>query len=294
MSLEPEKLRVGVIGAGAMGMAMAHNLVQRGYELMVRDVRREVEDQARSLGMQVAASPRELAARCSVIIIVVVNAAQIDEVLSGDAGLLAGLPKNRCVLLCSTIAPDDTARFASVLSAAGSDVIDAPISGGPARALSGTMSMMLAGRSAVLERHASLLEDLAARRFHLGEAAGTAAKAKLVNNLLAGINLVAAAEAFTLGTKLGLEPRQLFELIGASSGASWVFGDRIARALDGDFEPRAATRVLTKDVTLAVELAHTIGHPVPLGRAALAHYRVTLEQGFGEDDDASVIKPYQA
>jgi 3-hydroxyisobutyrate dehydrogenase-like beta-hydroxyacid dehydrogenase len=293
--------RVGLIGFGAMGSAMARNLHARGYAVTVRDIRPEAQQEARDAGMAVADSPAALAAAVDVIAVVVVNAAQIADVLFGTTGspgepgcpgLLATGRPGQTVLLCSTIAPQDATQFAQRLSNAGLWAIDAPISGGPARALTGAMSMMLAGPATALEAHAGLLADLAQNRFHLGPQAGDAAKAKLVNNLLAGINLAAGAEALALGMRLGLEPQTIFDIITASSGNSWIFQDRMGRAIQDDFAPRAATPVLTKDLGLAVALAATVQAPTPLGAVAHAQFQHTVALGWAALDDAAVLKTY--
>ena len=285
--------RIGLIGVGAMGMAMAQNLHARGHAVFTRDLRPAADAEARAVGMTVCASPRELAERCELVAVIVIDAAQIAEVLFAAEGLVHAHGGARTVLLCSTIAPQDTIALAARLEAHGIAAIDAPISGGPARARAGTMSMMLAAETATLAPWQGVLADLAAKRFVVGRAVGDAAKAKLVNNLLAGINLVAAAEALALAGKLGLAPHAMFELISASSGASWVFEDRMPRALGEDFEPpRAAARILTKDVGLATALAASVGHATPLGDAALARFRTTVERGWAELDDAAVIKTY--
>jgi L-threonate 2-dehydrogenase len=312
---------VGIIGVGAMGMAMAHNLRGRGYAVCVRDVRPEAEAEARAAGMTVCASPQALAAQVELVIVVVVNAQQIASVLFGAGGIAAGAavvvaPQDsasgawapaagavpvlsaglgaQTVMLCSTIAPQDTVRFAKRLASHGIATIDAPISGGPARALAGTMSMMLAAPAVTLARCGALLADLAEKRFVVSQTIGDGAKAKLVNNLLAGINLVAGAEALALSAKIGLDPRAMYDIIRVSSGASWVFEDRMARALADDYTPaRAAVPIITKDVGLATALAASVAHPTPLGDAALARLRETVERGWAELDDAAVIKTYQ-
>lgn len=289
---------VGIIGAGAMGMAMALNLQGRGYCVEIRDVLPAVEQAAREAGMVVQGSPSTLAAACDIVAIVVVDAKQIDEVLFGDDGVVRAEPRadarRPTVMLCSTIAPQDSASFAARLAGHGIETIDAPISGGPARALAGQMSIMLAAPAALLARWEPLLADLAHKRFTIGESPGDAAKAKLVNNLLAGINLVASAEALALAEKLGLDARKMFELICASSGASWVFEDRMARALTDDYSPpRAAAHILTKDMGLATALAASVNHATPLGDAALARFRETVARGWRELDDAAVIKTYR-
>lgn len=285
---------VGVIGVGAMGMAMARNLHAKGWQVGTRDLRPEADAEARAAGLAVHASPRELAQACDIAIVVVVNAAQIDAVLFGADGVVAAAAGAKTVMLCSTIAPQDTQRFAEGLAAHGIATIDAPISGGPARALAGTMSTMLAASPIVLAPWESLLADLAEKRFVVGTAIGDAAKAKLVNNLLAGINLVASAEALALAAKIGLDPATMFEVIRASSGSSWMFEDRMARALTEDYSPpRAAAHILTKDVGLATALAASVNHATPLGDAALTRLRETVARGWAELDDAAVIKTYQ-
>jgi 3-hydroxyisobutyrate dehydrogenase-like beta-hydroxyacid dehydrogenase len=278
-----------------MGSAMARNLQARHYAVTVRDILPQVQDQALKWGMAVTTSPAELAACVDVIAVVVVNAAQIADVLYGTPdcpGVVAGARLGQIVLLCSTIAPDDTTAFADKLAASGLVVLDAPISGGPARALTGEMSMMLAGPEASLQAIDTLLADLAKNRFHLGARVGDAARAKLVNNLLAGINLAAGAEALALGIRLGLEPQTIFDIVSASSGNSWIFQDRMARAVHDDFVPRAAVTVLTKDLGLAVALAASVQAQTPLGAVAHAKFQETVAGGWAALDDAAILKTY--
>jgi L-threonate 2-dehydrogenase len=285
-------IKIGIIGIGAMGMAMAKNLHRRGFAVSVRDIRMEAEQEARECGMRVCASPAELAGETELVIVVVVNAQQIDEVLFGAHGLAQADARGRTVMLCSTIAPEDTIRFAQRLAGHGVAVIDAPISGGPARAEAGTMSMMLAADDALLDRYEAVLAALSDKRFRISAIVGDGAKTKLVNNLLAGINLVAGAEALALGMKIGLDPHKLFDVICASSGTSWIFQDRMARALQEDFVPRAFAHILTKDVTLATAMADGAHVETPLGDAALAVFKRTVEQGWAGLDDAAVLKTY--
>ena len=286
---------IGIIGVGAMGIGMAHNLHAKGFRVAVRDIRAEASAAASAGGMEVCDSPAALAARADLIILVVVNAAQIDDVLFGAEGVTGGdvATGGKTVMICSTVAPEDTVRIAQRLAQHGIALIDAPISGGPARAADGSMSMMLAAPAATLAPWEPVLAALAAKQFRISERIGDGARAKLVNNLLAGINLVAGAEALGLGMQLGLEPHQLFDLICASSGQSWIMADRMARALDDDYAPRAAAHILTKDMTLATGMAASAGYATPLGDAALARFRETLARGWSALDDAAVLKTYQ-
>ena len=239
-----------------------------------------------------AASPAELGSRADVIFIVVLDAAQIDAVLDGPGGLLGVLGPGKTVLVNSTIAPVDTERFAAGVVATGAAFVDAPISGGPARAEAGTMSMMLAAPEPVLARIEPMLRTVSDKRFVIGQRPGDAAKAKLVNNLMAGIHLIAGAEAMALALRLGLDPKQMFELITVSSGQSWMFDDRMPRALAGDFAPRAQAHVLTKDLTLANQAAADAGIELPLGAVARDQLSATCEGGWRNEDDAAALKLY--
>jgi 3-hydroxyisobutyrate dehydrogenase len=261
--------------------------------LHVRDIDPAAVAAAAAQGIAACDSPAALAAHCDLIAIVVVDAAQIDAVLFGADGVIhRAAPRNKplAVMICSTIAASDTERFHGRLAEHGIALLDAPISGGPVRAAAGTMSMMLACDRALRDRFEPLLREMAGTLFYVGEKIGDAARTKLVNNLLAGINLVAGAEALALGARLGLDKRALFEVIKASSGASWIVTDRMARALDGDYVPRARSVILTKDVGLAVQMADAAGVDTPLGDAALRLFQATVAAGLGELDDAAVIK----
>ena len=285
-------MTTGIIGIGSMGMAMARNLHRKGLDLLVHDVRADALQAAAASGIKIAATPAEIARQCDLIIIVVVNAKQIAQVLSDAQGVLAAEADlyGKTVMLCSTIAPEETIHFAEQLAAHHMQIIDAPISGGPIRAEAGSMSIMVAGEPACVAKHHAVLDALSDKIFQLGAVIGDGARFKLVNNLLAGINLAGAAEALSLGIKLGLDPLRLLDLMRASSGQSMMLEDRMTRALADDFAPRAFAHILTKDVALGIALAKTIGHDTALGDQALALLTATLARGYSELDDAAVLK----
>ncbi len=284
---------VGVIGVGAMGMGILCSLLRGGFDAIARDTDVARESLATGNGARLAATPAQLCADVRVIIVVVVDASQIDQVLSGPDGLLASLVPGKVVLFSSTIAPADASRFARMIEQTGALALDAPISGGPARAEAGTMSIMLAGSAAALQAVDSVLEAIAGKRFVIGERHGDAMRAKLVNNLMAAINLTAGAEALALAERLGLDPKAMFDLISVSSGQSWMFEDRMSRALVDDYAPRAASPVLTKDVRLANEAAYEIGLELPLGRIAHQQLQATCDAGWQMEDDAAALKFYR-
>ena len=284
------RFRPGVIGVGAMGGAMAARLLDRGYPVAVRDVDARRQRALVEQGARACASPASLAAECDVVVVVVVDAAQIGQVLRGPDGLLAAIGAHHAVVFCSTISPRDMIESCTDVMATGAGAVDAPISGGPQRARDGSLSMMLAADARLLQRLGPLLDDMATRCFTISDRHGDASKAKLINNLVAGINLAAATEGLALAHELGMDEQQALALISASSGQSWIGDDRLRRALQDDFEPRAQTHVLTKDLTLATTLARENGFPVPLGEQALALFKAACEAGHRDEDDAALLK----
>ncbi len=285
---------VGIVGVGNMGLAMALRLRDLGREVHVRDIDPAREALAVAAGARMAATPAALAARCAVVIVVVVDAAQSEAVLFGSDGVAAARAAGSCVMLCATIAPASTEAIAARLAAAGIDAIDAPMSGGPGRARAGTMSLMVACADAVFERQRGVIEALADPVFRLGTKAGDGARAKLVNNLLAAINLAGAAEALALAERIGLDGSAMLDVIERSSGQSWIGGDRLRRALAGDLAPRAHTTLLAKDSRLALEMARAAGVEPVLGAPAAAVFAAAVERGYGALDDGALLEFFRA
>jgi L-threonate 2-dehydrogenase len=281
---------VGVIGAGAMGMGVVASLLRAGFPTRVRDIRREAEERATALGAVCDPSPAALVRACDASIVLVVDAPQVETVLFGPDGAADALPAGHVVLLASTVDPDFVAALAPRIAAHGGVLVDAPVSGGPKRAAEGTMTMMVAGDDAARAGCAPLFAAIAGKVFHVGSRAGDAARFKIVNNLLAAVNLAAGAEALALAAKAGLDPALVVEVVNASSGASWIFADRMPRALAGDYAPRAAARILTKDVGIAVEFARRHGAAAPFAEAAHAAFAATVAAGLGEQDDAAIYE----
>jgi len=283
---------VAVIGIGNMGLGMALRLRDAGQAVRVRDLDAARCDQAAAAGCTVAGSAAAAAAGCALAIVAVVDAAQTDAVLFGDgqdAGAVATLAAGATVMLCPTIGPADVERFAARLAGLGLGCIDAPMSGGPARARDGTMSLMVACADALWARHEALLRQLAARLFRVGTRPGDGARTKLVNNLLGAVNLAAAAEAIALAQRIGLDPAATLAVIEQSSGQSWVGSDRMARALAGDFAPRAHTTLLAKDSGLALQMAAEAGVTPALGGQAAAMFQAALAAGYAGEDDARML-----
>ena len=285
---------VAFVGIGLMGLAMALRLRDAGQAVCVTDLDPARNALALAAGCTVADSPAAVAAACTLLVVAVVDASQAEAVLFGPQGAAAALPAGATVMLCPTIAPADVERLAGRLAQAGLGCIDAPMSGGPARARLGQMSLMVACATPLWAAHEVLLRHLAARLFHLGAKPGDGARTKLVNNLLAAVNLAAAAEAIALARRLGLDGAQTLAVIEQSSGQSWIGSERMARALADDFAPRAQTALLAKDSTLALAMAAEAGVVPALGAQAAAMFQAALAAGLGAQDDARLLDLVEA
>jgi 3-hydroxyisobutyrate dehydrogenase-like beta-hydroxyacid dehydrogenase len=295
MTAADVRAAVAVVGAGNMGGAMAARLCALGWPVVVCDIDPARQQEARAAGARLANTPLAAAqalAANGVLLVCVVDAAQSRAVLLGEGdspGAVAGLQPGQTVMLCPTIAPEDTASLAAALQTRGIDCIDAPLSGGPQRARDGSMSLMVAAPEGVLARHGALLDALSSQVFRISERVGDGARTKLVNNLLAGINLVGAAEALALAGRLGLDQRTTLGVIERSSGQSWIGSDRLHRALDGDVVPRAHMTLLEKDTRLAVQAATEAGFAGPLGASAARAFAQAARAGLANCDDGALL-----
>jgi L-threonate 2-dehydrogenase len=281
---------VGIIGAGNMGGAMAANLLSCGWPVHVCDINATKTQLLAQQGAVVHANPSEVAAHGSLLIVCVVDGVQTQDVLFGLNGAAQYLQAGQAVMLCPTISPEDVEVCTHKLAVLGIETIDAPMSGGPTRARDGSMSLMVACTDAVFAQHQNLLQTLSNQVFRISQQPGDGAKTKLMNNLLAGINLAGAAEVMALSERMGLDLTTTLNVIEQSSGQSWIGNDRMRRAVSDDFEPRAHTTLLAKDTKLAVAAAQQLGFKTSLGRVAACTFERALTHGLAGEDDASLIK----
>jgi 3-hydroxyisobutyrate dehydrogenase len=285
---------IGIVGVGNMGGGMAGRLLACGWRVRACDL---LPDRVAALvaqGAQAVATPAQAAEGADALIVCVVDAAQSNDVLFGPDGAAAALPQGRAVLLCPTIAPGDVEHIAAALLQQGLAPVDAPMSGGPARARDGSMSLMVACADDVFAANRSLLETLSGKVFRVGSRPGDGARTKLVNNLLAGINLAGAAEAIALAERLGLDPGRTLDVIEQSSGQSWIGSDRMRRAIAGDYAPRAHVTLLQKDTRLALEAAAAAGFAGSLGPVAHEAFNRAAAAGDAQLDDAALLRLFRA
>ncbi len=283
-----ELRRIGVIGLGAMGMGVARSLLRAGFEVHVCDVRPEALAEAADAGAHPAASPAALGAIADAIVIVVVNAQQTEAVLFGDQGAAGSLRPGSVVIACATVAPEFAEQLGSRLEVLGLAFIDAPISGGAAKAASGEMSVMASGRPEAFARCEAVFEAISSRLYRLGDKPGAGSTVKMVNQLLAGVHIAAAAEAMALGIRAGADPEKLYQVICNSAGGSWMFQNRVAHILAGDYTPLSAVSIFVKDLGIVLDQGKKSVFPLPLSAAAHQMFLQAAAAGYdGEDDFGS-------
>ena len=284
------KNQIGMVGNGNMGAGMANRLLSMGWSVHVHDIDSAKQKTLEQAGAHGHGSAAAVARAADVVIVCVIDAVQVQQVFDGAEGLLAGLTAGQTVIMCPTIAPAQTENFASQLQAIGVHMVDAPMSGGPIRAANGTMSLMLAAPAQVLAAQESLLQTLSDKCVFMTHRVGDGARVKLVNNLLAGINLVGACEVMVLAEKMGLDKENALSLIERSSGQNWIGTDRLRRVFAGDTTIGSHMRLLAKDTRLAMEAAQEVGFDGWLGGLTAKAFNDACAQGMTDMDDSKMLE----
>jgi 3-hydroxyisobutyrate dehydrogenase len=284
------KPNVGVIGLGSMGGGVATSLLRAGFAAHVCDVRPAVVQSFVDQGAVACDSPATLGAACDVVIVLVVNAEQTEAVLFGDRGAVPAMRKGSALIMSVTVAPAYAEHLGARLAESGILMIDGPVSGGAAKAATGEMTMMASGTPDAFARCEPVLGAIAQKVYRLGDAPGTGSKVKMINQLLAGVHIAAAAEAMALGIKSGADAKVLFDVISNSAGSSWMFQNRVPHILAGDYTPRSAVNIFVKDLGIVLEAGKKSTLPLPLTAAAHQMFMMAAAAGHGGEDDAAVIK----
>ena len=284
---------IGVIGLGAMGLGTATALLEAGLEVVGCDISDVARQAFESRGGTSVATPPELAEHCDVVLVVVVNAEQVESVLFGETGMVDRLAPGSLVMQCATVAPSYARALGERLEAAGLLMLDAPISGGAAKARQGRLSVMSSGSEAAYIKAGPALEAMAETVHRLGDAPGAGSSVKLVNQLLAGVHIAAAAEAMALGIRMGIDPDTLYKVITQSAGNSWMFENRVPHILKGDYTPLSAVDIFVKDLNIVHQTGRELTFSMPVAASALQQFTAASGAGYGREDDSAVVKVYQ-
>jgi 3-hydroxyisobutyrate dehydrogenase len=269
-------------------------LLRAGKKVCGVDVRPDVLRRFADEGGLKATTPKEGARGAGVVLTFVVNAEQTEQVLFGSDGAVAELKPGAVVVACATVPPLFAERLAARLAEKGILMLDAPVSGGAAKAATGEMTIMASGARDAFDRADPYLSAIATKVYRLGDKPGIGSRVKMINQLLAGVHIAAAAEAMALGMKAGIDGKVLYEVITNSAGASWMFQNRVPHILDNDYAPRSAVDIFVKDLGIVLETGAALTLDLPIASAAHRQFKTASAKGLGREDDAAVFKLYGA
>ncbi|MGO4450039.1 L-threonate dehydrogenase [Phyllobacterium sp. TAF24] len=284
--------RIAVIGLGSMGLGMARSALRAGHIVVGCDVNPASLQTLAAAGGKIAATPALAAVDAHIVAVVVVNAEQTKTVLFGENGAIHALKPGSVIISSATLSPTDAKDFAARAAEHQVLYLDAPISGGAAKAGDGRLTVMASGSADAFQAARPALDAMAETVYELGNEAGIGSSFKIVNQLLAGVHIAAACEAITFAKRLDLDISKVFEVISKSAGNSWMFENRIPHVLAGDYSPKSAVDIFTKDLGIVSDIGRQQKFPLPVASAALQLFLMTSASGMGRDDDASVARLY--
>jgi 2-hydroxy-3-oxopropionate reductase len=281
--------KIGFIGLGNMGKPMAKNLLKAGYNLTVFDIVKSNIDELTDLSANSANSPSEVASVSEIIITMLPNSSHVEEVILGVNGVLEGAKSGSLVIDMSSISPGVSQKIAEKALSKGIGMLDAPVSGGTIGAINGTLTIMVGGRQEDLDRAMPILEKMGRKIIYVGKS-GMGQTAKVCNQIVVGISFCAAAEAMVLGTKAGIDPELLQQILNSGSAHSWAMEVRVPRILEGDLEPGFMINLQHKDLGLALETGKDLHIPLAFAGLAYQAYAAAKARGLGEKDHSAVIR----
>lgn len=293
----PDSPTIGLIGLGAMGLPIGRRLVSSGYRVVVVSHRNTAPaEELQALGSQRAKRPADLPELCDIVLTSLPDVPQVEEVLFGEGGLVSrerGTGRTKLFIDTSTITPSAAQEHHARLADVGIAALDAPVSGGPARAADGTLTIMVGGDADAVERGRGLLEVVGKHIVHTG-GPGTGQAVKLVNQLIISVVMVANAEALSLGVKAGVPLETMMDVIGTSSGSNYLMREWMPRTLfSGDLAGGFALDLLQKDLGAALSWAKELGVPTFGGALAQQLYRLEQARGAGRSDYSTVARVYE-
>ena len=286
-----KKIKAAVFGLGAMGYGMASSLLRAGIATHGIDVMPDAMERFCSEGGAIG-EVSEVAGTLDAVVVVVLNAAQTEDVLFGENGIVPKLHQGAVVMACATVPPDFARDMEARCAECSVHYLDAPISGGPTKAADGKLSIMASGTPNAFAAARLVLDATAETVFELGDRAGPGSAMKAVNQLLAGVQIATMAEALTFGMTQGVTPERFVEVISKCAGTSWVLENRAPHIVAGDYTPLSQIDIWPKDLGIVLDIAKSAGFSAPITAAAFQQYMVAVGMGLGREDDASIAKVY--
>jgi 3-hydroxyisobutyrate dehydrogenase-like beta-hydroxyacid dehydrogenase len=282
---------VAFVGVGAIGLPMAVRIAGAGHSVIAFDVSRQRRELARAAGVEVADGMADLSG-CDVAVFMVATGGQLEAALQGSGGALEQLAPGSLCIVMSTVGPEAVRKAARAVADRDVGLVDAPVTGGVAGASAGSLTIFASGDPSLLDAAEPVLAPMGGVR-PCGPEVGQGQFMKVINQLLASVHLVAAAEALAFARRVGLDPRRVLESIKDGAAGSWMLNDRGPRMLEGtDVEVTSAVDIFVKDSDLVAAAAADAGFDAPLLRAANAAFRAASDRGLGHRDDSRVIETY--
>ena len=286
---------VCVIGLGTMGMGAAKSCIRAGLNTYGGDISDKALQELKDAGaVKVSKTPKEFGAELDAVIVLVVNAAQVKTVLFGGEPdcFAASLKKGTPVMVSSTMAAADTQEIAAKLAEYGLPMLDAPVSGGGVKANAGEMTVMASGAQETFETLQPVLDAVAGKVYNIGTEFGLGSSVKIVHQLLAGVHIAVAAEAMAMAKKAGIPLDIMYDVVTNAAGNSWMFENRMAHVLAGDYTPLSAVDIFVKDLGLVTDTAKALHFPIPLASTAYQMFTNASNAGYGRYDDSAVIMTF--
>ncbi|MGC1067055.1 L-threonate dehydrogenase [Pantoea agglomerans] len=280
-----------VIGLGSMGMGAAKSCLRAGLNTWGVDLNPAALENLRQAGARDAQpSASAFADQLDAVLLLVVNAQQVNAILFGEEGLAAKLRPGTVVMVSSTLSALDAQQIEQQLAQYQLLMLDAPVSGGAAKAASGEMTVMASGSEAAFTQLQSVLDAVAAKVYRVGSEIGLGSTVKIIHQLLAGVHIAVGAEAMALAARAGIPLETMYEVVTNAAGNSWMFENRMRHVVDGDYSPKSAVDIFVKDLNLVADTAKGLHFPLPLASTALNMFTEASNAGYGREDDSAVIK----
>lgn len=288
---QPGDFAVCVVGLGSMGMGAAKSCINAGLTTYGVDLNPQALATLQQAGAKQAATRADdFAADLDALLLLVVNAAQVKQILFGENGLAAKLKPNTPVMVSSTLSAADARQIEQQLLALGLNMLDAPVSGGAAKAAEGQITVMASGAESTFQQLQPVLDAIAGKVYRIGEEVGLGATVKIIHQLLAGVHIAAGAEAMALAARAGIPLDVMYDVVTHAAGNSWMFENRMRHVVDGDYAPKSAVDIFVKDLGLVTDTAKALHFPLPLASTAFNMFTAASNAGFGKEDDSAVIK----
>ncbi len=282
-------ITIGFIGLGLMGRPMSLNLHRAGAELVIYNRSRGVVDELVGVGIEAAASPKDVAERAPIIVLMVSDTPAVERVLFGDDGVAHGLQTGAIVIDMGTTAVTATRNFAQQIKAKGAHYVDAPISGGQVGAEAATLAIMVGTNEDTFARAKPIFKVLGKNITHVGEV-GAGQVAKAANQIIVGLTIGAVAEALALAKRAGVDPGKVRQALAGGFAASRILEVHGLRMVDQTFDPGGKATTQRKDLAQALELAQELGMELPATTLYRDLYDKLIEMGGGELDHSALIK----